>query len=803
MKKGLVLFLTVVGIVMMFLLFAFAGASRSAPTLSTATLEDRLAYKSAPAPSAMPVAPEPEEERAEKKEMPRKHKADEGKMGMKDVFGGGLGLTGAGEGGGGVGDSAGIGGLGTKGRGPGSAHAAAKEPAAESVAEPAPTRAWFPETFLFEPLVVTDAQGRANLPVKVPDRLTTWRVLALAHSRGGGQAGAEASFLGTLPTYVEPVTPPLLYAGDEVRLPVQVVNTTDAEVKSSLRFEALGATLSSVGGQVRVPAGGNVVQYVTLTAKKPGQAAVKATLGDTDAVERSIEVQPAGKRELVSKGGTLASPRTFELAGPADALPDSEQVRLQVFPGALGLVRTELSAAPGRGGVAEDGYLLQLLGKAPALLRSLGAEPANDAIRDLSILATQRVMRHARAPSVDAATLLAEGALAHPDNPVLSRLGERLATQVAQAQRPDGTCQGADGWTLQRLLVTTSECVRAVRASEAASPAAKQRATAVTLKASGAFERNAARVVDGYTAAAILASGAVSGTIADRLKEVLLKSLEATADGAKYVRIESGVVRADGYPPSVYEATALAVLALNGDDKAPVADLGTFLLGGYNPVYGWGDGRTNLVALRAAVLLFKDPVPASVKLTLERDGKPMAQGELGAAKLKEVVTLEADATGSSGPHTWTVRSEPAVPGLGYSLTLAAYVPWKDQPGGGLDLRTRLPEKLEVGKAAELELTASMPANLVTALKLSLPAGVQTDTPSLDALVSANLVQRYETEDGAVTLHLPPLQAGQTWTAKLKVVPTLGGTLQSSASKLTPESQPTLARTFAPVKWVIR
>jgi len=36
----------------------------------------------------------------------------------------------------------------------------------------APTRAWFPETFLFNPLVVTDDKGDASLEVRVPDRLT-------------------------------------------------------------------------------------------------------------------------------------------------------------------------------------------------------------------------------------------------------------------------------------------------------------------------------------------------------------------------------------------------------------------------------------------------------------------------------------------------------------------------------------------------------------------------------------------------------------------------------------------------------
>ncbi len=77
----------------------------------------------------------------------------------------------------------------------------------------------------------------------------------------------------------------------------------------------------------------------------------------------------------------------------------------------------------------------------------------------------QRLLRSARSPNVPTAALVAQAALSHPDNPVLSRLGERLAAQVAQAQRPDGTCQGEDGWTLQRLLVATADCALAVRAA--------------------------------------------------------------------------------------------------------------------------------------------------------------------------------------------------------------------------------------------------------------------------------------------------------------------------------------------------
>lgn len=714
----------------------------------------------------------------------------------------------------------GIGSLGTKGRGGGgygSGLAKAAKPRLKAmVAEQekdkksadgddeggaaAPTRAWFPETFLFEPLVTTDGSGHATVPVKVPDRLTTWRVLALAHSRQGGQAGAVTSFLGTLPTYVEPVVPPMLYAGDQVTLPIQVVNTTDRDVSSPLKLESTGI-LAATGGLVKVAAQDSVVQNVGLTAPKPGPLVLKATLGSTDAVERIIDVKPAGQRETVTHGGTLALPRTFTLEGPANALPGSEAVMLRVFPGALGLVRAELSAAPGRGGVAEDAYLLQLLGSAPALLRALGEEPNQATIRDLSILATQRVMRHSRSPSVDAATLLAEAALAHPDNPVLARLGERLVQQVAQAQRPDGTCQGADGWTLQRLLVTTGDCLRAVKAGQG-TPKGQQRYTATSVKAAGAYERNLGRINDPYTAAAALASGAVKGAVADKLKALVLGGITSSADGAT-LSVPSGVVRADGLVPSSIEATALAVLALEGEAKAPMADLGTTLLGSYDPFTGWGDGRTNLLALRAITTIFKDKVPAGVKISLARDGKVLTTGELTPETLKSVLVLEADATGSSGQHSWSVTAEPAVPGLGFTLGLVAYVPWKPSSEAGLELETTVPEKLEVGKAAELSLTAAYPGNTDVKLRLGLPAGVQHDTPSLDTLVSAGSVTRYETEDGAITLHLPRLNAGDTWQAKLRVIPTLAGRLQAQPTTLALEYRADRKKTFVPKAWTIR
>jgi hypothetical protein len=675
---------------------------------------------------------------------------------------------------------------------------------AEPQAEAAPSRAWFPETFLFEPLVVTDAAGQAVVPVKVPDRLTRWRVLALAHSRSGAQAGAVASFAGTLPTYVDPVVPAFLRAGDTVRLPVQVVNTTSAAVEQPLKLTAQGAVVEGSDTRtVRVPAQGSVVEYVTVKATQPGPVSLRASLGTMDAVVRGFDVVPTGRPVSQTRGGTLAAPRTLTLEGPAEAQEGSERVRLLVYPGALGVLRAELSAAVGRGGLAEDAYALLLAGRAPALLKTLGEAPDSEALKAMSSVSSQRVLRASRAPDVSTAALLAQAALSHPENPVLSRLGERLAAQVATAQRPDGTCQGADGWTLQRLLVATADCAQAVRAGSTLSTAGKQRAAAFTTRAAGAFERNLSRVQDGYTAAAILASGVVTGSLQDTLRERVREALKPRADGAVSLPVDSGVVRADGAVPGEAEATALAVLALAGDAKAPMADLGTALLAGYQPGWGWGDGRANLLGLQAVMALFSQPLPSQVRVVLERDGKVITEGTFDAKALRDVLALEAAATGSAGAHAWTVRAEPAVPGLGFSLMLGAYVPWKAEKGQGLELAVKVPAEAKVGLPVEVAVQAASPAGMELKLRYALPSGVQVDTPSLARLVEEDKVSSYEVEDGAVTLTLPPRGAGEPFLASFRVVPTLAGRLQGGASSLFPVGRPELVSYVPPSLWTVR
>lgn len=662
------------------------------------------------------------------------------------------------------------------------------------------TRAWFPETFLFQPLVVTDSAGKATVAVRVPDRLTTWRVLGLAHGRGGAQGGATTSFLGTLPTYVDLVVPPFLVIGDEIRLPIQIVNTTEQPVATSLAIEVKHAELAGAGGPRTVPAQSSIVEYARLRATRAGTIQIRAALAGGDAVLRTIEVRPAGKPVTVTRSGTLAAPRTLKLAGPAGSDPATDRARLLVFPGALAVLRTELATSRQREGLAETAYALLLAGRAPSLLQVLGDTPDRAALRELAILAGQRAIRHARTLDLTSATLLAEAALAHPTDPVLTRLGERAAAFLAKDQRPDGTFGGGQGWTLQRVLVTTAEATRAVSAA-GADDSARHRSKAVRAKAAGAFERNHAQVPDAYTAAAMLASGAVQGPLADTLRARVTSAIESSDDGAKYLEVPSGVVRPDGSVPTRAEATALAALALKGAADVPLADLGATLLGSYDPYSGWGDGRGNLACIQAVVELFTTPVPAGVKITLKMDGKPIAEGTLDREKLREVLALEAPAAGIAGEHTWEIVAEPAVAGLGYSLAVQGFVPWeKDTVRAGLELALPATVDATVGKPVELGVTAVAPSGIALHIEQSLPAGVQVDRPSLEALVAAGKLSRFVLADGKVEMFVPPLAPGQTFDVKYRAIPTLAGSLRSAASKIDDREHVFFV---PPTRWIVR
>ena len=646
-----------------------------------------------------------------------------------------------------------------------------------------PARSWFPETFLFAPAVATDEAGSAQVTVTVPDRLTTWRILALAHDRAGGRGGAVSTFDSVLPTYVDPVLPDGLIAGDRIELPVLVVNTTDARVRRTLRVQARGAGMQRVTEPVNLGPGESVVRHIPVDVKQPGFLGLSYSLGGVDRVERQVPVQPPGRPRGEQKTGALADKVAFDIKLPADARPQSVQVGLTVYPGALALLRSELSQASGRLGLAEAAYGLHAAGVAAPLIARLGGKPEPMQLRKLRLQAGQRVLRASRRPGLQEALLIAMGVGPHGADPLLGRLKQRMARFIAGLQRPDGTFTDGDGWPLQRVVVATASALYALRAV-ADDDAGRRWLRGARIRAEGAFERYIDAVKDPYTAATILAVDGVRGTLAAKLRARVREALSGKE--ALELRPAANVVRVDGVRPSVAEATAFAVLALNDDpeskDKLP--GLGNRLLSAYRPRAGWGDGRANLVALFAATLLFAEPLPDRVDVALYNGDAVVAQTLLAGPDRTERHEVRAWTPSAAKTSRWRIEATPPVPGLAYAFDLDYRVPWKAAPPSGLTLQAEVAGRVRVGEPVRVTLLVDGPAGAPLDVRYGLPAGLQPVRSDWEAMVRDRRVEQYRIDARGIEFKVPRRAPGKAARLTFQAVPSFAGRLQAEASYVT-------------------
>jgi hypothetical protein len=476
-------------------------------------------------------------------------------------------------------------------------------------------------------------------------------------------------------------------------------------------------------------------------------------------------------------------------------------------------LRAELGSAPERTSLDDDSYLLALTARARVPGERLGVRLDEASLKRLERIAVQRTARSALAPDLTTAIKLAPGALAHPPDSLLGRNGDHLAAFVARAQRPDGTFSGGDGWALQRSLVATAEGLAALKPAAAAGAIQKEpgererRYAAAAVRARGAFERLGAHIDDPYTAAVVLAAGALEGALADELRGRVLSAiveLDGGGDG-RALPVPPGVVRADGSVPTTIEATALAVLALRDHPAASAVlpDLGASILSAYRPGVGFGDGATNRAALEAVAHLFATPLPSRVVVSLGVDGKARGADTLEGDRLHEVMTLDVGLEAVGRSLAVTVEADPPLPGLSFVLEVDYAVPWSaPSPDAGLNLVVDVPKGLAVGAPAEVALRAVAPGGAALRVVHGLPAGVDAVPASLEALVAAGVIERFEAKGGVVVLHAPPRRQGELFQAKYKVIPALAGTLRTRVASVELQGRPSTIVHFPPAAWTI-
>jgi len=243
--------------------------------------------------------------------------------------GGGFGLSGVGYGGGGAsfGSAFGAGGLGTIGRGGGGGGDAPR------------VRREFPETMLWRPDLVTDANGEATLPVTMADSITTWQ-LGLEAISADGRIGQLTTDVRVFQDFFADVDlPPIVTQHDELSVPVSVYNYLPTSQKVTLTVkDAPWFTLAGPRTETLELAPSQVgVRYFRIAVRGTGRGALTVEARGqsmADAVERSLTIRPDGVERALSFQDRVdgAAPARHALSIPADALADASVAQLKVYP---------------------------------------------------------------------------------------------------------------------------------------------------------------------------------------------------------------------------------------------------------------------------------------------------------------------------------------------------------------------------------------------------------------------------------------------------------------------------------------
>ncbi len=120
-------------------------------------------------------------------------------------------------------------------------------------------RTEFPDTAYWNASILTDAQGKAEITLTLPDSLTTWRMDARGITADTRAGSATSDLVTSKSLMIRPVTPRFFTAGDAATVAAIVHNNTAESIEVDVRLEADGAEIASDARQeVEVPARGQV-----------------------------------------------------------------------------------------------------------------------------------------------------------------------------------------------------------------------------------------------------------------------------------------------------------------------------------------------------------------------------------------------------------------------------------------------------------------------------------------------------------------------------------------------------------------
>ncbi len=217
-----------------------------------------------------------------------------------------------------------------------------KKDQAGGAAEPR-VRQFFPETMYWNPAIITDDRGRAELKMPVADSITTWRMSMLANSARGQLGSATAPLKVFQDFFVDIDLPVSLTQNDRVEIPVAVYNYLpgDQDVTLQLEDQPWFKLEGTAKQSLHIAKNEVKVVHYPLTVTALGRHTLKVTARGSklaDAIMRAIDVTPDGKVVRRSINDRLDKEVEKTVAFPGNAVPGANSLWVKLYPGAFSQV---------------------------------------------------------------------------------------------------------------------------------------------------------------------------------------------------------------------------------------------------------------------------------------------------------------------------------------------------------------------------------------------------------------------------------------------------------------------------------
>ena len=673
----------------------------------------------------------------------------------------------------------------------------------------------FPETLYVNPQLITGADGKASISIDMADSITEWRVSSLAHTLGGKLGGGVGALRVFQEFFVDIDFPATLTRGDEVSFPIAVYNYLDVaqtvrvEMQAADGFTPLGDTGMDIAlgpGQVtgvRFPVRVDKVGRQTMTVKGTGATR-------SDAVARTVLVVPDGQAVPVAVSGSLAagsisSPVSF----PANAVPGSQQLYLNVYPAYLSQVvegmdsllrvptgcfeQTTSTAWPN---VLVTAYLKQTKQLKPEI--QLKAE-------SLMSAGYQRLLTFEHAGGgyswfgeQDPAPFLsvtAFGLMEFADMAKVQTVDEAMIARtrdwLLRQQQSDGSWQGdrSEFFTFQTSLVRNTAFVVWALAS------AGYTGPALTSGLGYVKQNLATEKLDAYSLG-IIANAYQAAAPSDPTTAQVMNMLLALkkVDGDK-VSWDSGGTQTcfyGGGSDADTSATALAThaLLLSGGNKDIVDKALAYLAGTRDSMGNFGSTQATIWTLRAFLLAATKGTDGAVgSLDVQVDGAEFTAVALTADQSDVMTTVDLSSLASTGDHEVTLTFA-GTGKVSYNLVAQHYVPWVGDPGtpsGPLSISMSYDKtSLVLNETATATVvvknnTASV-QNMIM-VTLGLPPGFQVSTDDLEQYQTSKVLSAYEITGKQLILYLSALVASGTQTFKYRLQATMPVTASDGGSEV--------------------